>query len=196
MAKPPSFIATLRKRVASAAIGASTIRRMGPKGTAVRARSFLARVNLNRFRVTSKQDFNRVLEGVTESFLRALPREARRWGVARKLLNIFLRDAAYNRYLSQRFGLRKVERWMEVPLDSHVGTQLRACSDGKHLPRWKTVVGLTPEVSTKFQKVATTVARRKGVTRVDLDVYFWRNPAMANPRNHMDAHKGGARRLA
>ena len=194
MAKPRSFVATLRKRVASAAIGASTIRRMGPKGTAVRARRFLARVNLNRFRVNSKRDFDRVLNGATESFLRALPRKAKHWGLARKLLNLFLRDAAYNRYLSQRFGLRRVERWMEVPLDSHVGTQLRASSDGRHLPRWKTVVGLTSDVSAAFQKVATTVARRKGVTRVDLDVYYWRNPAMANPRIHTDARKSSARR--
>lgn len=194
MAKPTSFVTTLRKRVASAAIGASTIRRMGPKGTAVRARRFLARVNLNRFRVNSKREFDHVLNSVTESFLRALPRKAKRWGLARKLLNIFLRDAAYNRYLSQRFGLRKVERWMEVPLDSHVGTQLRATTDGRNLPRWKTVVGLTSDVSAAFQKVATTVARRKGVTRVDLDVYYWRNPAMANPRIHTDGRKSSARR--
>lgn len=193
MAKPPSFITALCKRVASAAIGASTIRRMGPKGTAVRARRFLARVNLNRFRVDSKRDFEWVLDDITKSFLRALPRKAQRWGVARKLLNIFLRNAAYNRYLSKRFGLQKVERWMEVPLDSHVGTQLRASSDGRHLPRWKTVVGLTPDASREFQNVATTVARRKGVTRVDLDVYYWRNPAMANPRIHADARNSGAR---
>jgi len=194
MVKPPSFISALRKRVASVAIGASTIRRMGPKGTAVRARRFLAHVNLNRFRVDSKRDFGRELDGITELFLRTLPQEAQRWGLARKLLNIFLRDAAYNRYLSKRFRLRKVERWMEVPLDSHVGTQLCASSDGRHLPRWKTVVGLTPEVSRQFQNVATTVARRKSVTRVDLDVYYWRNPAMVKPRIHTDARKSGARR--
>lgn len=193
MPKAPSFITTLRKRVASAAIGASTIRRMGPKGTAVRARRFLARVNLNRLRVDSNREFEQVLDHITESFLRALPRKARRWGLARKVLNIFLRDAAYNRYLSRRFGLRKVERWMEVPLDSHVGKQLRASSDGRHLPRWKTVVGLTPEASREFQNVAATVAQRKGVTRVDLDVYYWRNPAIANPRIHTGARKSGAR---
>ena len=193
MAKPPSFIATLRRRIASAAIGVSTIRRMGPKGTAKRTRTFLAGLNLNRFRVGSKREFARVLDNATKSFLGTLPRKAKHWGLARKLLNIFLRDAAYNRYLSQRFGLWRLERWMEVPLDSHVGKQLRACSRGRHLPRWKTVIGLAPEESAAFQKVAATVARRKGVTRVDLDVYYWRNPAMANRRIHTDARKSGAR---
>ncbi|MBI3045571.1 MAG: hypothetical protein HYY78_22420 [Betaproteobacteria bacterium] len=190
MAKPLSFIVTLRRRIASAAIGASTIRRMGPKGTAKRARAFLAGLNLNRFRVDSKQEFIRVLDNATDSFLGKLPRRAKHWGLARKLLNIFLRDAAYNRYLSQHFALRRVERWMEVPLDSHVGKQLRASLEGKNLPRWKTVIGLGAEVSKKFQKVATTIARRKGVTRVDLDVYYWRNPNMAKRRIH-----AGARRL-
>ena len=193
MAKPSSFMSTLRKRIASAAIGASTIRGMGPKGTAKRARAFLAGLNLNRFRVDSKREFAQVLDRATDSFLAALPPKAKHWGLARKLLNIFLRDAAYNRYLSQRFALWRVERWMEVPLDSHVGKQLRASPEGKHLPRWKTVIGLAFEESTELQRVATTVARRKGVTRVDLDVYYWRNPAMANRRIHTDARKSGAR---
>jgi hypothetical protein len=185
MAKPASFIATLRKRIASAAIGASTIRRMGPKGTAKRARMFLSRLNLNRFRVDSGQEFSEVLDRATESFVAALPRKAKRWGLARKLLNIFLRDAAYNRYLSRYFGLWRIERWMEVPLDSHVGKQLRTSPDGRrrHLPRWKTVIGLTPQESTEFQKVATMAARRKAVARVDLDVYYWRNPVMAKRRS-------------
>lgn len=195
MAKPQSFIATLRKRIASAAIGASTIRGMGPKGTAKCARTFLARLNLNRFRVDSKREFGEVLDSATKSFLAALPRKAKHWGLARKLLNIFLRDAAYNRYLSRHFGLWRIERWMEVPLDSHVGKQLRATPEGRrrHLPRWKTVIGLSYEESAELQKVATTIARRKGVTRVDLDVYYWRNPAMANRRIHSDARKSGAR---
>ena len=135
-----------------------------------------------------------MLNRATGSFLRALPRKAKHWGLARKLLNIFLRKAAYDRYLSHSFGLRRVERWMEVPLDSHVGKQLRERREGGHLPRWKTVIGLTPEESAAFQEVATAVAKRKGVSRVDLDVYLWRNPAMANRAIHTDARKRGARR--
>lgn len=193
MAKPPSFISTLRRRTASAAIGASTIRRMGPKGTVKRARAFLAGLNLTQFQVDSKREFAQALNSATDSFLSALPRKARYWGLARKLLNIFLRDAAYNRYLSQRFALWSVERWMEVPLDSHVGKQLCASAAGKDLPPWKTVIGLESETSAKFQKVATTVARQMGVTRVDLDVYYWRSPAMTNRRMRGDARKSGAR---
>lgn len=193
MARPASFIVMLRRRIASAAIGASTIRRMGPKGTARRARKFLSGVRLIRFGVESKRKFDNELNRVTKALMRSLPSGARHWRVARKLLNIFLRDAAYNRFLNRYFDLRRVERWMEVPLDSHVGKQLRASSSDKHLPRWKTVIGLTPTESAKFQRVATAVARRQGVTRVDLDVYYWRGPAMANPRIHADARKSSAR---
>jgi hypothetical protein len=197
MAKPRSFITKLRKRIASTAVGASTIRRMGPKGTAKLARTFLAALNLSRFQVDSKRKFDQVLDKATDSFLKALPREAKHWGLARKLLNIFLRDAAYNRYLSQQFALWRLERWMEVPLDRQVGKQIGASPEARkltqELPRWKTVIGLECNDSAKFQKVATTIARRKGVTRVDLDVYYWRNPAMPNHRIHTNARKSSAR---
>lgn len=149
---------------------------MGPKGTARRVKRFLASVDLNRFRVNSQARFDRTLSSVTQAFVRALPPKARHWGMARKVLNIFLRDAAWNRHTCRRFGLRRVERWMEVPLDSHVGSQLRESRYGEHLPKWKTVKRLTPEQSAAFQTVAATVARSKGILRVDLDVYYWGNP--------------------
>jgi hypothetical protein len=87
---------------------------------------------------------------------------------------------------------------MEVPLDRQVGKQIGASTEAKKLkrrklPRWKTVIGLEYTDSSKFQKVATTIARQKGVTRVDLDVYYWRNPAMPNHRIHSNARKSGAR---
>jgi hypothetical protein len=176
MRRPPSFIKLVHKRVASVAVAASTVRGMGPKGTAAQARSFLARVNLKRFVVASEKEFARVLELTTQSFCRALPKAVGHWGLARKLLNIFLRDAAHNRVLNRKFGLAKIERWMEVPLDSHVGKQLRAVPEGRHLPAWKTVVGLQPEVSEKFQIAASRLAKAKGLARVDLDICLWRKP--------------------
>ena len=37
-------------------------------------------------------------------------------GAARKAINLFLRDALYNRYLNRRFALSWIQAWIEVPL--------------------------------------------------------------------------------
>jgi len=172
-----AFLKRLHERVASVAIGPSTIRGMGPPGTVQRARTFLAKVRLGRFKVTSKRAFERELDRTTKAYLASLPSGARHWGMARKTLNIFLRDVAYNRFLNAAHRLDQVHKWLEVPLDSHVGNELRDCPEGEALPRWKTVIGLTPEASAEFQVVARKVAVRMQVNPVDLDVFFWRSPA-------------------
>jgi len=62
-----------------------------------------------------------------------------------------------------------------VPLDSHVAAGLRAEPEGKQLVRWPRIKHLGAEVSGQYQGVASAVAKRRGVTRVDLDVFYWRN---------------------
>jgi hypothetical protein len=101
-----------------------------------------------------------------------MPRYAPYWGTARKSLNLFFRDALYNFYLRKECGLEKFEKYMEIPLDSFVGKELR--EEDRGLPRWDAVIRLTPEVSAQFQGVASRVAKREGTARVHLDVLYWR----------------------
>jgi hypothetical protein len=108
-----------------------------------------------------------------------LPGQAGSWGLARKCLNIFLRDSFYNAYLRSDFELTKAEQWYEVPLDSNVakGLQQRA---GKArpvvpLPKWTSIKALSPANSQRFQDFASTLAREEGLpARVHLDLIFWR----------------------
>jgi hypothetical protein len=106
-----------------------------------------------------------------------MPKGNQYWGVARKCLNLFFRDALYNHYLRTKYGLAKFERYLEIPLDSHVGTELRHSPEGQNanppLPRWKTVKGLGP-ADKRFQDVAERIAKREGTERVHLDVVYWR----------------------
>lgn len=170
----PAYLLLLQQRVGSTSVGASTARGMGPAGTIQAARAFLKSVDIKRFSVRSETAFRSVLDAVTGELLESLPRKARRWGAARKFLNIFLRNCTTNKYLCEHFALDRIERWLEVPLDSHVGKRLRKEPAGSGLPKWKTVVGLTPEASAAFQKVATEVAAAEGVLRVHLDIKYWR----------------------
>lgn len=148
---------------------------MGPKGTLDRVRGFLKEVDLEDIGKKDPSQYACMLDDLTKALQRSLPRGARKWGVARKCLNLFFRDALYNFYLRNEFRLAKFEAQMEIPLDSYVGHALR--EENESLPRWQTVSGLTPKVSARFQAVALEVAKRRGTQRVHLDVEYWRRDA-------------------
>jgi hypothetical protein len=102
----------------------------------------------------------------------ALPRPARSWGLARKCLNIFLRDCFYNAYLRDAYGLVVAESWLEVPLDSVVAEGLNK-NLTVALPRWPGVKRVTPDLSARYQDEALNLSRDWGITRVHLDTYLW-----------------------
>jgi hypothetical protein len=117
--------------------------------------------------------FRSALNGKTRHLRRTLPRGARRWGLARKLLNIYLRDCLYNQYLNRAFHLDRAEFLYEVPLDSITAHGLKRAAGRGELPAWPGVRKLTLPVSAKFQQFALELARRKGTARVHLDAVYW-----------------------
>jgi N-glycosylase/DNA lyase len=154
-------------------ISISTVRRMGPTGTLARIRQFLKEeVDLKIIGESDPAHFQDTLNDLTAKLRRRLSPESRHWGVARKCLNLFFRDALYNYYLRNAYGLKKFEPYMEIPLDSNVGRRLR--KEDRSLPAWRTVKGLTPELSARFQKAAAQIAKRDDTCRVHLDVKYWR----------------------
>ena len=173
------LINVLRRRQASTSIGPSTARKMGPKGTIKAAREYLASLKLERFAKKTEREFQVALNHATSQFLHHLPRGAKHWGAARKFLNIFLRGAVYNRFLCERYNLYRIERWLELPLDSHVAKGLRNEKGGHDLPKWKTVIGLDRDMNQLYQEFAARVARQKKTHRVHLDVLYWRSDFVA-----------------
>jgi hypothetical protein len=95
--------------------------------------------------------------------------------VARKLLNIFLRDASYTTYLKDAYSLDLGEHNYELPLDSITAKRLRAEASEGALPRWRGVKHLTPEESDILQAAAATIAASRGIARIHLDAYWWGN---------------------
>ena len=159
--------------VAVTTLSSSTLRNQGASGVIRSARQFLAALDLTAFSAAERALFEGRLDQCTANLVEALPEGARHWGSARKALNLFLREALYNRYLCQAFHLDALEPWLEVPLDSVVAQGLKALSPRGSLPQWTGLKGLTKDRSDPFQLRAQQIADDWGVARVHLDAYLW-----------------------
>jgi hypothetical protein len=100
-------------------------------------------------------------------------------GAARKFLNIFMRNCAYNRFLNEAYDLERLEPWMEVSLDKHVSVGLKdaekteAPNRRSKLPYWAGVIHLTPAQSHLYRTFAAHVAAEENLARVHLDIRYW-----------------------
>jgi hypothetical protein len=117
--------------------------------------------------------FEAALDDLTLELIAAVKQV--KWGAARKFLNIFLRDASCNYFLRRHHGLENVERYLELPLDSHVATWLRRKAKKGHFRSWKSVISVDRELNRKYQIFAQSVADEMGLARVHLDLYAWRS---------------------
>ncbi len=169
------FRESMQRRVATIAIGPSTVRGQGSDGVVQAARDFLETLNLTKFATDRPDRYRAALDRATLALQGQLPGPAASFGLARKCLNIFLRDAIYNYYLRGAFELEIAEPLLEVPLDSLVAKNLHETSPND-CPRWTTIRGLSEADSDLYQRVASRMAARQGMMRVHLDLYLWRKP--------------------
>ncbi|MCX7256979.1 MAG: hypothetical protein NTZ64_09635 [Polaromonas sp.] len=172
--RTPEFIEQLQKRTAEATISAQALRNQGAPGVVKVARDTLAVLNLWMFSRATRTMFCQRIDQTTNSMLGQFPPNAQSWGAARKALNLFLRDALYNRDLCTYYELDRIRSWLEVPLDRDVGTALGKEPEGSKLPTWQQIKKLNAAQSQDYQCVASAVAARKRMSRVDLDIYYWR----------------------
>ena len=170
--RPDSFIPAMQRRVATVAIGPSTLRNQG-KGVISSTQDFLAQMSLAQIPLSGDESFREWLDYQTKALLNALPIKNHPWGTARKAINIFLRDAFYNRYLTRRFDLQRLEFWLEIPLDSAVAKGLRHRVGCDAIPSWPGLKHLRKDISDEYQAVASELAHHKGIARVHLDMYLW-----------------------
>jgi hypothetical protein len=167
------FLVAMQRRTARCAIGPSTLRGQGAPGAVAAARLYLEALPLRPFGARRATVFRQRLDAATAELQARMPRGARRWGTARKALNIFLRDALYSAYLRDAYRLAPAEPLLELPLDSITARYLALHSPRRALPRWPGVRNLTPETSDAFQAAARRVAAARGVAVVHLDAYWW-----------------------
>jgi hypothetical protein len=171
------FMNTMQKKVAVSAVGPSTLRGNG-EGVLHATQQALQGVDLFKLPVDGQEDFYAWLDEQTTKILKALPikGKCKPWGAARKALNLFLRDALYNRYLCKEYGIDRAECWLEIPLDSAVAKGLMKRDKQGVLPRWPRLKYLAKDDNDKYQKFADMLAAKEGVARVHLDMkYFLEN---------------------
>jgi len=168
-----TLTSAIQKHVATVSISPSTVRGQGAPGVVAVVRDHLASLRLSRFRVSDRGAFRRSLEGATQDLVSALPAAARSWGLARKCLNVFLRDSFYNARLVSEFGLGVAEPFFEVPLDRIVAKELRRHAGRGLLPIWPGVRHLTADMSEVYQAFALELSASWGIARVYLDTYLW-----------------------
>lgn len=170
---PQNFIRQMQDYTAQVSVGASTVRGQRTPGLVTRCRQLLKEIDLRDFAVATSTAFEKRLDSATVDFRRALPGSSRHWGIARKVLNIFLRNALYNTYLREHYSLQSIESLLEIPLDSISAKGLKKQSTPKKLPRWKGVKHLTPADHATFQAQASAIAAERSLARVHLDVFLW-----------------------
>lgn len=166
-----------QRTLARIAMGISTVRGLGPAGMMMEtSRSFLGYFDIRSIKARSEKEFCCILDLMTGELILSLPDGGDDWGSARKFVNIFLRHCAHNVITREAYRLDLIEPWLEVPLDSHVASGLRKYAGDFGLmapPRWKTIRGLTQDVSEEWQATALQVEKCLGTERVRLDYWLW-----------------------
>lgn len=177
-----AFISALRRHQARVSITQPTVRSQGP-GTLHKAWAFFSTdLDLRRLRTSSERSYLGRLDDATVALAKRLgtpksrgsSRSIGSWGLARKLLNIYIRDCVYSRMLCAHYRLEAIEQFLEVPLDSFTGKALNAEAKARgqthRLPDWQSIKGLEREESDRFQAFASELAEERGHARVHLDV--------------------------
>ncbi len=170
------YLRLLQHRTAYLSIGKSSLRNQGAPGVIAVSREYLQNMELKKLaKISSEKSFKKYLDEHTNNLKKSFPQKANKnWGAARKAINLFLRDCLYNSYLCDKYKISDLEKLFEVPLDSYVAKEIYRLHS-KEVPRWKSIKSLTPEISAKYQTAAAKTSTKEKVSRVHLDIKYWRN---------------------
>ncbi len=181
-------VTRFQRRVADISITSSDLRNIGFTGAVRVARDFLAGLDLGRLGdLRNEAAFMRQLNEHTNELKARLQacrakqgsvrNNAELWGSARKVINVFLCEAYFNRVLAWRYGLRRIRQWLEVPLDSELAAAIRNEAEQyglNGLPAFPAIIRLDENTGQMFQHCASEVAKRRALpARIYLEVVTW-----------------------
>jgi len=180
--KESEFLLQIHKRISIISVGASALRNQGASGIIKIARDYFYQININEFvnALETESSYNLFLNEHTESLIFSFPENGKSWGAARKGLNLFFREIAYNKFFSDFYDFprnlaefNKKFNFLEVPLDRDVALGIFNETD-MILPKWKSIKTLTQESSDLYQVAANKIAQNEKIARVNLDLKYWR----------------------
>ena len=168
--------------LARTSVGASTVRGQ-PSGTKKIATDYLIKMNLADFsKISNAKQFQHILNEKTIELKKIIP--SHKWGISRKILNIFLIKASHDKYLSEKHNLDTLLHYLEVPLDNPNAKIIRkhAREQGEKLPTWGSISKLNRETSDEYQTYSNKIANEKGCERYQLDFLWWNQPTQLESR--------------
>lgn len=160
----------MQVRTSTASIGPSALRNQGV-GILEKAQKYCSEIDLSEYSLLTECKFLSHLDRETDRLMISFNNDA--WGTARKALNLFFRDALYNKYLSEIYNLDAIESFLEIPLDRAVSTGLKRRGVRGELPQWPGLKSLRKEISDEYQSFALKEAVKEGISRVHIDMYLW-----------------------
>ena len=177
----------IQRYVAETSVGPSTVRGY-VKNTQKICRALLAGIDLAELSEIEKPRFKSWLNKQTDALHIQLRRQGRRkkgiqtYGIARKVVNIYLHNVFYNCVLNRKYGLENLCDFLEVPIDSHVREWLLLIARNTRPPltidplitRADKIWRIDEKANTAYQDLANQVARQLNTKRVNLDAYFYR----------------------
>jgi len=166
------LIKAIQKHVAAMGITFSIARGQSRGEVVVIVLDFLSVLPLKSFAVSTEGSFRKVLDESTTNLLTILPKPAQSWGIARKYINIFFRDAFFNSHLASEYGLESAKPFYGVPLDGFIAYELHKHANNSMLPRWFGITRLTPAISETYQASALDLSHKWKFDRVYLDTYL------------------------
>lgn len=143
-----AFETTLKENLTKRAVGTSALRNQMRTGGIRAVHDFLCELGPRELRALRNRKALLVwLDMRTDQMERQVgASHSLQWGSVRKALNLWLRDMVCNHHFRSAYGLDRPEPWLEVLLDSHTAAFIRQ-EVGAALPRWTTIVAVTPDFS-------------------------------------------------
>jgi hypothetical protein len=182
-AEQTARMAMMLRYVAEVSVGPSTTQSYKREG-AFRYGDFLRSRNLTSLFDKTEAEFTAWLNmqstRLSKHIVATKDPSVSTWGMARKILNIFLHNVYFNNVLHQGYQLERIEPYFEVPLDSDVVAWLLRVADETQIEFENPITGkfavykVTKTANESFQRLATKVARKFRTSRVYLDTYFYR----------------------
>ncbi|MBL9154742.1 MAG: hypothetical protein JNK37_19840 [Verrucomicrobiales bacterium] len=169
----------LKENLTKRAVGTSALRNQVRRGGIRAVHDFLCGLQPRELRaLRSRKAFLGWLDARTNEMERQVGKShGLMWGSARKSLNLWIRDTVYNHHFRSTYGLDRLEPWLEVSLDSHTAAFIRRESV-THLPRWTTIMAVTPALSGVYQDAARGIVESPRFAYlkhpVHLDLASWR----------------------
>ena len=167
------FLSTLQQKVVRDAITPSNLGFQYELTEMHDLINFAKKLDLSRFSTKDPEKFKQALDDATLSLSDTLAAEDNTWGTARTALNFFLKDALYNRYLSEVNDLFLSEHFFETPINDTSMEALSKQSSDSELPEWTGLPMFGKEQSDACQAYAADLAKEMGISRVHLGLFLW-----------------------